>query len=162
MTNAQPFRTASAYKSLDKIVIHSHGRTPAGFYVACDPYFKLACDASAEDCGKTVLAALNAYRFEVPQPESNEWTEMTRALVRGVGAKSHKQLQLNAICCGILEHAARLAIEPTHNRGTTGSSKGFQPINEALVIAARDASSAEIGTALLRGFDLCTNTLEQQ
>jgi hypothetical protein len=82
---------------------------------------------------------------------------MRRAFVRGVGAKSHQQLQQTAVKCGIYVREERIEIEPTHNGGTRGDTKGFMPIMESLVTVARDASPEEVGAALIQGFDLCTS-----
>jgi hypothetical protein len=154
MKSPKPDRVAQAYKLPDRIVLHSQARAPSWLYVACEPYLTLSPNAPPDEIGRAVLTVLRDYRAEVPEP--NNFKEVTAAFLRGVGAKSHKQLQQTSINCGILERPGRLDFEPTHNGGTSGDSKGFQPISGTRFGIALDASPAEIGAALLKGFDLCT------
>ncbi len=103
-------------------------------------------------------SVLDGYRPDIAQP--TDWKQVTATFVRGLGAKSNKQLQQSSICCGIREQEGELVFEPTHNGGTSGDAKGFQPIKETHVSVRGDAPTSEIGTALLRGFHLCTTIYE--
>jgi len=154
MKPTQPNRIASAFKFGDRIVLHSQGRTPSWIYVACEPYIKLSGDATVEEVGQAVGSVLDGYRADAPQP--TDWKQVTAEFVRGLGAKSNKQIQQKSICCGIREQEGQLVFEPTHNGGTSGDAKGFQPIKGADVAIRADAPASEVGAALLRGFDLCT------
>jgi hypothetical protein len=154
MKRTQPNTTASAYRFADRIVLHSQGRTPSWIYVACEPYVTLSPGAAAEEVGRAVRSVLDGYRADAPQP--TDWKQVTAGFVRGLGTKSNKQIQQDSICCGIREQEGQLVFGPTHNGGTSGDAKGFQPIKRAQVAIRTDAPDSEIGAALLRGFDLCT------
>jgi hypothetical protein len=158
MRHTQPNKVASAYGFADRLVLHSQGRTPSWIYVACEPYAKLSRDATAEEVGRAVRSVLEGYRPDAPQPA--DWKQVTTAFVRGLGAKSNKQIQESSICCGIRDQEGQLVFEPTHNGGTSGDAKGFQPITQARVSVRADAPATEIGAALLRAFDLCTTIYE--
>ena len=79
------------------MVLHSQARTPEWALIACEPYLVLPRNAVAEDVGLAVQTALAGYRAEVP--ESADLKQVTAAFVRGVGVRSHKQLQENSISC---------------------------------------------------------------
>ena len=50
--------------------------------------------------------------------------------------------------------------EPTHNGGTAGDSKGFQPNGCAFTIPLSSRSD-ELGAALRKAFSLCTTIYER-
>jgi hypothetical protein len=154
MSRPQPDTIASGYSFLDRIVLHSLGQTPAGFYIACEPYVTLPREAPPEDIGRAVQTVLYGYQAEVPQPV--DWKQFTAVFVRGLGAKSHKKVQESSMSCGISQRQGRLEFNPTHNGGTSGDGKGFQPIAGAHFSIPASAAPSEIGEALLRGFGLCT------
>ncbi len=153
-----PGKFASANRFPDRMVLHSEAREPGWALIACKPYLTLRRDASAEDVGRAVQTVLAGYRAELP--ESADLKQFTAAFVRGVGAKSHKQLQESSISCSIKELDGRLEFQPYHNGGTRGDTKGFQPISGAQFSLAADSAPAEIGIALVRCFALCTTLYE--
>ena len=85
MKMSQSDRVASAYRFPDRIVLHSLGRSPAGFYIACDPYVTLPRNAPSENIGRAINVALDGYRAEVPQP--TDFKELTTSFIRGIEAK---------------------------------------------------------------------------
>lgn len=145
---------ASAYRFPDRMVLHSQARLPSWIHLACEPYLTLPRDAAAEDVGRAVRTVLDGFRAEAPQPD--DYKQGAAAFVRGVGAKSQKQLQETSICCGIMERDGQLEFQPHHNGGTSGDRKGFQPISGVQYSLAADSAPAEIGAALIRCFALCT------
>ena len=158
MNAPQSSRIASAYRFPDRIVLHSQGRTPSWIHAACEPYVKLSLDAVTQELGQAVRSVLDGYQPEAPQP--TDWKEVTAGFVRGLGAKSNRQVQQSSVCCGIREQDGQLVFEPTHDGGTSGDAKGFQPLNGANISIQTDAPASEIGAALLRGLDRCTTVYE--
>jgi hypothetical protein len=154
-----PGKHASAYRFPDRTVLHSQARTPGWTLIACEPYLTLPQVAAVEDIGRAVQAVIAGYRAE--EPETLDWKQVTAAFVRGLGAKSHKQLQESSICCGIVERDGQLNFQPYHNGGTSGDTKGFQPISGAQLSLAADSAPAEIGAALIRCFALCTTIYDR-
>ena len=152
-------KIASAYKFSDRFVLHSQARRPAGFYIACEPYVTLSNSATAEEIGIAVQTVLTGFRSEIPQP--TDLKQVTADFVRGIGAKSHKKLQETSICCGINEQDGKIDLKPKHNGGTSGDSKGFQPIVDSKISLPSNSSPAEIGSALLKAFLLCTTVYKQ-
>lgn len=147
-------KMASAYRFPDRMVLHSQARLPGWALAACEPYLTLPRDAVAEDVGRAVQTVIAGFRAEAPQPD--DFKQVTAAFVRGVGARSHKQLQESSISCSIMERDGRLEFQPYHNGGTSGDTKGFQPISGAQFSLAADSAPAEIGATLVRCFALCT------
>jgi len=153
-----PGKFASAYRFPDRMLLHSKARMPGWALIACEPYLTIPRDAAAEDVGRAVQIALAGYRAEVP--DSSDLKRVTAAFVRGIGAKSHRRLQESSISCSIRELDGRLEFHPYHNGGTSGDTKGFQPISGAQFSLAADSAPAEIGIALVRCFALCTTIYE--
>jgi hypothetical protein len=149
-----PGKFAGAYRFPDRIVLHSQGRLPSWAMIACEPFLTLPRDANPEEVGRAVQSVLAGFRAEIT--DSPNLKDVTAAFVRGVGAKSHKQLQETSISCGIREREGQLEFQPEHNGGTSGDTKGFQSISGAQFSLPANSAPAEIGAALLRCFALCT------
>lgn len=149
-----PGKFASAYRFPDRIVLHSLAQMPSWIMITCEPYLALPRDAAAEEIGRAVHTVIAGFRPDAPDPA--DFKQVTADFVRGVGAKSHKQLQETAISCSIKELDGQLEFQPSHNGGTSGDTKGFQPISGAQFSLPANSSPADIGAALLRCFDLCT------
>jgi hypothetical protein len=158
MNNSPPKKSASGYRFTDRLVLHSRAQTPAGFYIACEPYLTLPRDATAEEVGRAVQSVLNGFRADIPQPSN--FKQNTADFIRGVGAKSQKKLQESSIFCSIREQDGKLEFIPYHNGGTSGDSQGFQPIAGAKILLASDSALNEIGIALFKSFALCTTIYE--
>src|ERR1051325_6643218 len=96
-----PGKYASAYRFDDRMVLHSLARLPEWALIASEPYLTLPRDAATEEIGRAVQTVLAAFRAQAPEP--GDFKQVTAAFVRGIGAKSHKQLQESSICCGLSE-----------------------------------------------------------
>jgi CDI immunity protein len=143
---------ATAYRFADRVMLHSHLQTDYGNF-ACGPFQKLDPSTSAEEIGRCVRMALDSSQSRSEMPNVKD---AAKAFLAGLGVKSNAQLQRSAVCVGITQ-ARELQFEPTHNGGTAGDAKGFQPIPGAAPICVPpDASDAQIGQALLQAFSLCT------
>src|SRR5580765_1716354 len=154
-----PGKFASAYQFPDRIVLCSYARLPEWALITCEPYLTLRRDAAPEEVGRAVQTVLAGFRAEVP--ESVDLKQVTAAFVRGVVARSHKQLQESSVSCSIMERDGQLEFQPSHNGGTSGDTKGFQPVSGAQFTLPADSAPAEIGTALARCFALCTTIYER-
>jgi hypothetical protein len=147
-------RIASAYRFSDRLVFHSQARTPAWFYIACEPYLTLSLAASVGEIGQAVKRALANFRPEIPQPTNLK--QVTADFLLGIGVKTNKKLQETSVCCGINEKDSAIVFEPSHNGGTSGDTRGFQPITNAKIVISAKATDAEIGAALQKSISLCT------
>ena len=144
---------ATAYLFPDRLIVHSLTHTDFGLF-ACEPFQRLDRDVSPEEIARCIGSSLDAFRTQRDMPNAKE---LRKSFLAGMGVKSNAQLQRTAICVGISQGAG-LEFEPTHNGGTTGDSKGFQPIPglEPLRVSI-DSLPAEIGAVLLKAFSLCTS-----
>jgi hypothetical protein len=158
MNNLSSKRSAAARRLTDRLILHSHAQKPAGFYIACEPYLTLPTDATTEQVGHAVQSVLAGFRTDIPQP--SDWKHVTADFIRNIGVKSHKKLQESSIFCGIEEQNGKIEFVPSHNGGTSGDTKGFQAISGAKISLAANSATDEIGTALLKGFSLCTTIYE--
>ena len=90
------------------------------------------------------------------QPDMPDVKAMQKAFLAGLGVKSNAQLQRSAACVGIVQ-GTELQFEPTHNGGTAGDHKGYQPLAGAEPLRLPlDASPEQIGLTLLDAFSRCT------
>jgi hypothetical protein len=151
-------KIASAYKFKDRLILYSQARTSAWFYISCEPYLTRSRDASTEEIGWALQTVVASFRAEIPQPTNLK--DGTANFIRGIGAKSNKKIQEGSIYCGINEQDGIIHFEPSHNGGTSGDAKGFQPIIGAKYSLPLNASPSEIGAGLLKGFALCTTIYE--
>jgi len=144
---------ANAYLFADRLIVHSYLQTPYGSF-AIGPFQRLDRSAPAEEVGRSVLAALAA---SIEQKEMPPGKETTKIFLAGVGVKSNAQLQRGATSVGIRQTPTELEFTATHNGGTAGDQKGFQPLrNSSPLRLPAVASLTEIGTALMDAFGRCT------
>ena len=143
---------AGAYLFAKRLVVHSFLVTDFGSF-ACGPYQRLERSAVDEEVGRAVRMALDSPHVSSEMPNAKE---ASRAFFAGLGVKSNAELQRSALYVSILQ-SMELELHPTHNGGTAGDAKGFQPIAgvEAIRVAP-DAPPAEIAATLRKAFDLCT------
>jgi hypothetical protein len=148
-------KIASAYKFEDRIVLHSQARTPAWFYISCEPYLSLPNDANAEEIGRAAQSVLANFCAEIPQPTNLK--DVTASFLQEIGVKSNKMLQESSVFCGINEQEGFIDFKPSHNGGTSGDAKGFQPIAVPKFSLPANSPPSELGAGLLRAFTLCTS-----
>jgi hypothetical protein len=144
-------KSAAAYSFADRLVFHCELTTDFGSF-AIAPFQRLARDAAQEEIGCCVRVALDGCRTQPGMPNVKE---STKSFLAGVGVKSIAQLQRSALYVGILQSDA-IEFYPTHNGGTAGDKKGFQPLAGEPLRVSVSASAGEIGDALMRAFSLCT------
>jgi hypothetical protein len=158
MNPTLPDRIACAYKFADRYVVHSHARTTAGFYVACEPYLLLRIDCFDEELGQAVQTALCGFKVSVTTPTN--WKEFRQQWVASLGAKSERQLQRASLYCGISDYGDHLEFEPSHNGGTSGDTRGFAPLGDRMLRLPGDTPSEQLGEAMRRAFALCSTIYE--
>ncbi len=146
---------AGAYLFSAKMVIVSFGRVPAGFFVQCDPFIELPLESDDESAGQAVLKSLKAFRTRIAAPAN--FAAHRKKQLLALGFSSERKLQLQALYCSFTLGSEGFKFEPTHNRGASGDSKGFQPNGSAFTLPLL-SSADEIGEALRRSFSLCTTS----
>lgn len=148
---------ASAFRLSDRIIVHSNAQAEAGFWVSTEPYFTLDADASAPEIGEALARALSESRtgFSVAKMDMQA---VMKPLLRAARVRSWRRFVQQAVCCNITyEPSQGFQIDPTHNGGTRGDSKGFQFRPSRRIVVASEAAAEELGSALLRGFEACTS-----
>jgi len=146
---------ASAFLFPQDIRVHSQLHTPYGMF-ACEPYQRIDRAAPAEAIAAAVRIALQHAREQAEMPPGSG-KDIMKAYLVGMGVRSNAELQRKSRYVGI-EQAADLAFHPTHNGGTSGDGKGFQPIPGVDAIRVPiTAAPADVAAALLRAFELCTS-----
>jgi hypothetical protein len=129
------------------------GRTPAGFLVQCVPCIRVELSASDESLGRALLQVLDAFIPNRAVPES--YSTERKEHLRGIGVRSERELQQQALYCSVYRDIDGFRFEPTHNGGTKGDSKGFAPVSDSITNAP-SSTADELGAALCRAFALCT------
>ena len=81
---------ASIYRREDRFIVCSNSRTTVGVWIVCDPFISLPMDASNEELGAAVLAALRQSKESVPHPEQSERRGELASLLKAAGVRSWK------------------------------------------------------------------------
>lgn len=147
-------RSAAVYLLKDRILLHPYQTTPAGFGLAGEPYTTLPTDCDVIALGTAVRDILNLAGYIVPQPASS--IGLSKPRLQAAGVKSEAAFQRGSKYVAVEHIDGTFRIEPTHNGGTAGASKGFTPINDAAVFLAESATAGELGDAVKQAFDTCT------
>ncbi len=155
-------RSAAAYRLRDRIVIHAEAKAGEfGPTMSAAPFLTLPPGAAPEEVGAGILAALDAYRSEVPTPTKSDYDVAARSLYRAAGVSSNRKLLEASLYCRASESRDLFQYLPYHNGGTRGSRKGFQPkLPLEWLLVRKPATAVELGEALARAFELCTTVYD--
>jgi hypothetical protein len=145
---------ATAYLKNGKVIIHAQARSTAGVYLAAMPVRRLPLEAGGDALGRALRDALDAYQAEVPHPTT--WRDFGADVLKASGVRSWRALQVGTACCTISRNSAHIMISPSHNGGTSGDGRGFQPAPSADVALEASATPDRVGAALLEAFSRCT------
>jgi len=143
---------AAIHQLKDRMFIHPWQVTEDGLGIASEPYVALPLDADSAALGKAALEALRKSGRTVPHPK--DWKAQAAARLKAAGVKSEKAFQAGARYVSIERDASRLTIEPWRNAGTTGDSKGFDPLPHLDMTLADDVSAAELGDVIRKALQL--------
>ncbi len=155
-------RSAAAYRLRDRIVLHAEAKAGEfGPTIGAAPFLTLPPDTAPEEVGAGILAALVAYRSGVPSPTESDYDVATRSLYRAAGVGSNRRLLEASLYCRVSESQDVLQYLPYNNGGTRGNRKGFQPkLPMEWLLVRKPATTAELGEALARAFELCTTVYD--
>jgi len=147
-------QSVAVYKLKDRMLVHPWQRTTMGLAMASEPYVSLPLDADAKTLGSSVLSALALSGQTVPHPTS--WKGSTTPRLEAAGVGSERAFQLNASSVTVDRAAEFVRIEPSHNGGTEGNTKGFAPLPDLSASIPSKSSAEEIGAAVRTCFARCT------
>lgn len=143
----------SIYELRDRILIHPWQRTTAGLGMASEPYLCLPLDADSQTLGGTVLSALSLSGQTVPHPTS--WKGLATPRLNAAGVKSEKAFHSGTRSVTVERGSDAFRIEPSHNGGSTGDSKGFQGLPNLSSSAPLDLSATELAAEIRRCLGKC-------
>jgi len=156
-----PYKTAEAYRFRWFYVIESWIASGASVLDPEGVRLRLELDASPQEIGEAVKTALDASRF-MPR-DSHSFAELFRRALKATPdedaarflemapVRTRTSLYRDARNCGIRTQGSRIIITPMEKDGPGGWS-GMRRVEDIDIPEAADA--AEIGRALLRGFEL--------
>jgi hypothetical protein len=142
---------AAVYLLRDRILLHPYQRTTVGLGLASEPYITLGLDCPSDSLGVAVLDALSQSGRTVPHPTT--WNGLTKPLISAAGAKSWRELQMQARYVGVTSTTEGVRIEPSHNGG---SKAGFTPLPACATVVSLTATTTEIGATIRGMLERCT------
>jgi hypothetical protein len=147
-------RRVHVYKLPDRVLVCPLSTTDTGLLVASDPHFVIPSDASQEALGKFVIDALAVAGKTIPHP--TDWKALSTIRLQAAGVKSEVVFQRRARLVTVEADNESLAIEPSHNGGTKGDTKGFYGKSENRFHIPRPAPPNELGAWIHAAFLQCT------
>jgi hypothetical protein len=148
-------RFASVYRRGEHYFVHSNAQTVAGFWLASEPTVLLAIDCTSQALGEAVLNALKSGVFGVAAPSSGKYRALHAPLLAVAKVRSWSTLQRTASLCGVWHRGIEIVVEPTHNGGTRGESRGYDPLPEYAIKVDPHCSAADLGVAVRSAFERC-------
>jgi hypothetical protein len=133
----------------DAIFVFANAETEPGVRITVQPVTKLPANADAENLGRTVLAALDAYRTGVEHPTPEQWAASEQEGLRGTGFTSWRKLSKGAHRLGIRTGGSSVVVTPT----ATDGRGGYADIDAMAVTSTRDP--AQIGEAVRNALQRC-------
>lgn len=145
---------ASIYQLPDRLLVHPSRYTEAGFRVSGEPYVSIQKDASEESIGSEILNALAQSKGVVPTP--TDWKSHSASLHAAAGVKSATAFQKSAKLVTVEMSEKTITLEPTHNGGTKGDTKGFYGKPEKKLFLPVNTSAGELGLRVREALGQCT------
>jgi hypothetical protein len=142
--------SAAVYQLKDRIFVHPWQKTTAGLGIASEPYVSLPLDT--HELGHAVLAALAESGKTVPHPAS--WKGQDAPLLKAAGVRSQKAFQTGSRFVHVEREGRTLRIEPSHNGGTKGDDKGFNPLPGLALSLPLDSTAEAVGSAVRAALDV--------
>lgn len=158
MNHLQHKQYASAFRLTNHIVIHSDAKTQSGIGIATAPYFTLDVNASMKEIGNAIQHALAESKTSVAH---TDYQEGVKPLLKAAGLRSYRRFVQGAIHCSIVKDGQSIWIDPTHNGGTRGDSKGFHYKPDLRIVINSQASEELLGNALFQGFEACSSVFQE-
>lgn len=147
---------ASVYATKSNLIFAAYGCNSIGLLVSCPPYIQLPINASDDDLGLAIINVIEAYQPQIEDPpEDKADRKEHKAQLKELGFRSNRQFQQEVICCLCIRDALTYKLTPTHNGGTSGDSKGFQPVYPTIELPLT-ITPLELGAALRQALALCT------
>jgi len=143
--------TANAYRRETDYCLHSHGRLPGGFSIACEPFVVLPRNVSARQLAEALLAVLSQSGKSLD--EIKDYQAHWKSLIKASGARSNRAFCAGADLCNIGIESTDIVFQPNENE-LTGSFVAWK--THLPVRISEDSISEDIGETLIRAFDLCT------
>lgn len=147
-------RRVDVYQLPDRFLVCPLSSTDTGLLVSADLYFVIPSDAPPEALGKAVHDALAVAGRTIPHP--TDWKALSTARHQTAGVKSEVVFQRRSSLVSVEVANDLLAIEPSHNGGTSGDTKGFYGKSEERSYIPLCSSSNELGARLYATFLQCT------
>jgi hypothetical protein len=147
------YRSAGVYAFRDRVVFHAE-RGGGGYTVVTSPCVALGAAATDAEIARALREVIEAFDPSEPPPMPS--SARMRPLLRAAGAKSHRELQLEARYVLATDDGERLELTPAHNGGVRGPERGFSPRLERAVQTSLRAGDAEIAAALRAALAACT------
>ncbi len=149
-----PRRQASVYQKSGELLVGSYARTTDGVSIAQPPVVRLSCDAPSHEVGAAVRRILEAFRDNVPHPES--WAGVGKDFLKAAGLRSWRSLHTHSSLCEVEEAPdGSYVLQATRNGGTQGASKGFVGLEATTIGLDAGVSDAELGDAVLATLARC-------
>ena len=136
---------AAVYKIKSKLIFCSDAETTDGVSLSIPPYIQVESDAPSEDIVAAIREVLESSQRGVPHPKQNEWGEISKKHLEGLGIKSLSALHKKASNCSIKKDGNVLTFCPTINAGPTEGYKFIPEMNKSI---AADAPPEQIVMAL--------------
>lgn len=119
-------------------------------WVASEPFLPLPLDADASAVGDAVLSALTASSDAISHP--TDWRAMAMPRLAAAGVRSERSFQLGTALVTVTRSKSGYWLEPHHNGGTSGDSKGFHPMPELGHSISLSCNIQSLGAAVLDAF----------
>jgi hypothetical protein len=142
-------KSCGVYLFPDMIYVVASARTVPGFDIHSEPVFKMERGAQASVLGEKVIAALNAFRFDVPPPGPG--SKDVGPLLKQTGLRSWKQLEARALHISVTLDGEIIRVIPTA-RDLRHGGYNFKPDLTCECVLDRQ----EIGTTLLQALEKCS------
>src|SRR5262245_31225723 len=137
-------KSVSVYQRKATTYVHPQNETVEGLWILATPVTSVGNEASDEETGRVIEAALKQSKQGVRHP--SVWTGLTKPLFERAKVRSWSEFVKGARSCSVESDGEQLKFIPYRNLGPRG---GFTAIGEKALSCSSTESSQAIG-ALLR------------
>lgn len=147
--------TACLYRLPNRVLVHPMCRAETGLLLAGEPYLTMPTLDDDETLASAVVRALEHAGRLIPHP--TDWKAFSAPMLAAAGVSSMLALHRKASLVHVHQLEDGLSVEPTHNGGTKGDTKGFCPVDNANTKLPRDCTAHQLAEAIRQAFSRCTS-----
>jgi hypothetical protein len=147
--------SVSVYQRSAHYFIHANLKTRDGLWIASLPAELVSSETTPMELGEAVRRILDGASGSSSGAPVTNPKERQSHLLEVARVRSWATLQRTASLCSVYISDQGVLVEPSRNGGAYGEDRGFTPLTDEAMCLSPNASTHDLGDALVAAFTRC-------